>query len=337
MQSKQLMVSIQCCVYNQEKYIRQCLDGLVRQNTNFRFEAIVHDDASTDSSATIIREYAAKYPDIIKPILETENQYSKKDGTLGRIMDEASNGKYIAFCEGDDYWTDPGKLQKQVDFMEAHPEYSMCFTDVQNYYEDGQRFGERQSEEYADSNSKLEGASKIYYTAKDKENVFFSILNNRCRIQTLSVLVRSVFYKQRGKVPLRFMMGDTPLWLDLSQMGPIKYIPECMGVYRINKGSVCRDSSTTYLFQHSMFEMRVYYCLKYKYTIPQRIKCLYNKALTNLYIHNLPINQETIEPFSMGRIQSFFFNKAKSSRRYDKIIQLIWKCEIVKNKIFSKL
>jgi len=98
------------------------------QQTTFPFEAIVHDDASTDGSAAVIREYADKYPDIIKPIFETENQYSKQDGSLTRIMDAAMHpdSKYIAYCEGDDYWTDPHKLQLQVDFLESHPDYYMC-------------------------------------------------------------------------------------------------------------------------------------------------------------------------------------------------------------------
>ena len=119
-QEQPLMVSINCIAYNQEKYIRQALEG-------FRFEAIVHDDASTDGTAAVICEFAQKYPHIIKPILETENQYSKKDGSLNRIMLAACKGKYMAMCEGDDYWTDPQKLQKQIDFMEAHPDYAMCF------------------------------------------------------------------------------------------------------------------------------------------------------------------------------------------------------------------
>jgi GNAT superfamily N-acetyltransferase len=127
------MVVIRCTVYNHEPYLRDCLEGFVMQQTNFPFVAIVHDDASTDGSAAIIREYEEKYPDIIKPIYETENQYSKRDGSLGRIMSaaiEATGAKYVAMCEGDDYWTDPLKLQKQVDFMEANPEYSMCFHKV---------------------------------------------------------------------------------------------------------------------------------------------------------------------------------------------------------------
>lgn len=120
------LVSIQCLVYNHEPYLRQCLDGFVMQKTSFKFEAIVHDDVSTDGSASIIREYAEKYPDIIKPIFETENQYSKHDGSLERIMKDASKGKYIALCEGDDYWVDPSKLQRQVDLLENNLDCSLC-------------------------------------------------------------------------------------------------------------------------------------------------------------------------------------------------------------------
>ena len=125
----QALVAIKCLVFNHEPYLRDCLEGFVMQQTDFPFVAIVHDDASTDHSADIIREYAAKYPDIILPIYETENQYSKSDGSLARIMNaavDATGAKYIAMCEGDDYWTDPCKLQKQVSFLESHLDYSLC-------------------------------------------------------------------------------------------------------------------------------------------------------------------------------------------------------------------
>lgn len=125
-----ILVTIHCTVYNHEPFIRKCLDGFVMQQTNFPFEAIVHDDASTDGSADVIREYAAKYPQIIKPILQTENQWSKKDGSIGRIMSAHTRGKYLAVCEGDDFWTDPLKLQRQVDFLENHPEYSLTCTNA---------------------------------------------------------------------------------------------------------------------------------------------------------------------------------------------------------------
>ena len=139
MDSKPL-VCILTITYNHEPYIHDALEGFVMQKTDFPFVAIVHDDASTDGTAAIIREYAEKYPDIIKPILETENQYSKHDGSLGRIMQNAaraSGAKYIALCEGDDYWTDPLKLQKQVDFLETHPDYSMCFTEAIEFWQNG--------------------------------------------------------------------------------------------------------------------------------------------------------------------------------------------------------
>ena len=124
--SENIIVSVLCTAYNHESFIRQCLDGFVMQKTNFRFEAIVHDDASTDGTAAIIREYAEKYPDIIVPIYQTENQYSKKIGIYKTFLYPKAQGKYIAICEGDDYWTDPYKLQKQVDILENNPDCSFC-------------------------------------------------------------------------------------------------------------------------------------------------------------------------------------------------------------------
>lgn len=119
-------VSIICNAYNHEKYIKDALEGFVMQRTTFPIEVLVHDDASTDNTANIIREYEKKYPDIIKPIYQTENQYSKDNGAVGKIQRSRARGKYIASCEGDDYWTDPYKLQKQFDAMEKHPQYTMC-------------------------------------------------------------------------------------------------------------------------------------------------------------------------------------------------------------------
>jgi len=138
--AKSPLVVIRCIAYNHQSYIRDALNGFISQKTDFPFIAIVHDDASTDDTANIIREYAEKYPDIIFPILDTENQHCKYDGSLRNIMDEAcavSKAKYIALCEGDDYWIDPYKLQKQVDFLESHSEYSMCFGNAIEHWQDG--------------------------------------------------------------------------------------------------------------------------------------------------------------------------------------------------------
>ncbi|MCF0216744.1 MAG: glycosyltransferase [Fibrobacteraceae bacterium] len=123
MDTEHPLVSIKCLAFNQEKYIAQTLDGFLMQETDFPFEIIVHDDASTDKTQDILREYQAKYPLILKPVYQKENQYSKRDGSLTRAANAPLKGKYIAECEGDDYWTDPQKLQRQADFLEQNPDY----------------------------------------------------------------------------------------------------------------------------------------------------------------------------------------------------------------------
>ena len=122
----EIMVSIICNTFNQEKYIERAIKGFLMQKTDFRYEVILHDDASTDGTADIVRKYEKKYPDIIKPIYETENQYSKNVKITLDISLPKAKGKYFAMCEGDDYWVDPYKLQKQVDYMESHPDCTLC-------------------------------------------------------------------------------------------------------------------------------------------------------------------------------------------------------------------
>lgn len=119
-----MLVSVSCITYNHAPYIRKCLDGFLMQKTNFEFEIIIHDDASTDGTADIIREYEKKYADIIFPIYQKENQWSKGKKPNWDFNAPRWRGKYIAICEGDDYWTDPLKLQKQVDFLENN---ERCF------------------------------------------------------------------------------------------------------------------------------------------------------------------------------------------------------------------
>lgn len=126
------LVSICCITYNHAPFIRKCLDGFLMQETTFPVEILIHDDASTDGTDDIIHEYADKYPEKIFPLFEEQNQYSQ--GVLVDFFNyNRARGKYIAYCEGDDHWTDPFKLQKQVDFMETHPEYSICFHNCHYY------------------------------------------------------------------------------------------------------------------------------------------------------------------------------------------------------------
>ena len=134
-ESNDILVSISCLVYNQVKFVRQTLDGFVSQKTNFRFEVLVNDDCSTDGTTDIIREYEKNYPDIIKPIYHKENQYSKGIPVSYSNNFNRVKGKYIALCEGDDYWIDDNKLQLQVDFLESNPEYSLTYTDYKTLFQ----------------------------------------------------------------------------------------------------------------------------------------------------------------------------------------------------------
>ena len=128
MPDKECMVSVLCTAYNHEQYLRECLDGFVSQETDFPFEVLVNDDCSTDGTAAIICEYAAKYPQIIRPFYQEKNLFSAigMPGLFDKVFCPNARGKYIALCEGDDKWSDKNKLQLQVDFLENHPEYSGC-------------------------------------------------------------------------------------------------------------------------------------------------------------------------------------------------------------------
>jgi glucosyltransferase len=127
---REVFVSICVLTYNHENYIRQALDGILMQETNFGYEIVIHDDASTDNTQVIIKDYAEKHPNIFKPLLQTQNQRSRLGGGMNaRFNYPRAMGKYIALCDGDDYWTDPYKLQKQVDFLEANEAYGLVFTD----------------------------------------------------------------------------------------------------------------------------------------------------------------------------------------------------------------
>ena len=225
MDNQEVLVTIRCCAYNHERFIRQCLEGFVMQKTDFRFEAIVHDDASTDNTAAIIREYAEKYPDIIKPIYETENQYSKHDGSLTRIMNAHTRGKYIAMCEGDDYWTDPYKIQKQVDFLESHPDYVMCSSRFDKYWQESGVLEE-------DPDKDFEGADY------DLQN----LIGGKWLTQTLTVMYR------RSALDLKHyarygMSLDMILFYELLKHGKGYCFPEVMGVYRYHEGGVWSEVS----------------------------------------------------------------------------------------------
>jgi glycosyltransferase involved in cell wall biosynthesis len=144
------LVSIVCPAYNQEAYIAQTLEGFLMQQTTFDFEILVNDDASTDGTARIIADYAKRYPTLIRPFYHQTNQYSQGNPAVPRLFGEG-RGRYIAFCEGDDYWTDPRKLQIQVDFLESHPDYVLTYHDAISFDTEGEYGVQLQGELRADA------------------------------------------------------------------------------------------------------------------------------------------------------------------------------------------
>ena len=226
-----ILVAIHCLVYNHEPYLRDCFEGFVMQKTKFRFAAIVHEDCSTDNSAAIIREYAEKYPDIIKPIFETENQWSKHDGSLDRIMSDAiaaTGAKYIAMCEGDDYWTDPYKLQKQVDILETDETLMMCCTNCS----------------VVDNHSQMIHPVRPEAVVKDNKEGRYSLrdfFKDNHQYPTASVVYRNTHIKEvRSKHAHteNAFLGDWTMWICLLIYGDIYFLNEVTCAYRVNPTSV---------------------------------------------------------------------------------------------------
>lgn len=296
MDKDNILVSIRCTTYNQEKYIGKCLEGFISQVTNFRFVAIVHDDASKDNTAGIIRQYAEKYPDIIVPIYETENQYSKKDGSLYKIMDRACTGKYIATCEGDDYWEDPYKLQKQVDYMESHPECNLVHTrfnyvDLQGnkistpnipLYQDIEKYDEEKS-----------GYIWHYHLVKSTTILFCTCLFRRSSLKGEQILI------------------DYGWFMSSARKGTVHFLNEITSCYRINPDGEMRTNQPVVLnkIKNNIF-LQLYYFSRSDYdTLPFYRKNTFSRILV-----------------SEGIISCIFsFNDIHIDNKYSKLIYILFR------------
>lgn len=228
-------VVIHCSTYNHERFIRDALEGFVSQKTNFPFCAIIIDDASTDNTAAIIKEYALEYPDIIIPILLQENHMQRGLTRDSYFEKWHKCADYIAQCEGDDYWIDPNKLQRQVDFLEANPEYVMCFHNAFIYVEDFSEAMIFNPEYKKDQDLPIEDAI------------------NKWLVPTASMLYR-MQYRENPEWMVKIYSGDYSKILYLSTEGKIRYLHSVMSVYRktYNTNSITtwlRTQSPTFHFE----------------------------------------------------------------------------------------
>lgn len=240
------LVSISCITYNHEPYIVQALNGFLMQKTSFPFEILIHDDASTDRTADIIREYEKKFPNLIKPIYQKENQYSKGNRSiLASFVYPRAKGKYIAICEGDDYWIDENKLQMQVDFLENNPEYGMCYTKSKQYNQSMQKF-----------NKKSIGADF---------DGFEDLLKNGNRIPTLTTVYRKdlldKYQKEIQPSNKGWLMGDYPMWLYFSHESKVKFVDKVTAVYRVleNSASHFIEVDKAMKFRESVYEVKYFF------------------------------------------------------------------------------
>lgn len=219
------VVSICCLTYNHILYIRQCLDGFMMQKINFPIEILIYDDASTDGTQGIIREYEKKYPDIIKPIYQKENQYSKGIKVSLVYNYSRAKGKYIALCEGDDYWTDPYKLQKQVDFLESHPDYVMCSHRFNQYIQEKELLEEEQDKDFKGADYDLK-----------------NLIGGKWLTQTLTVMYRRSALDLKRYAAYGMSM-DMILFYELLRNGKGYCFPDIMAVYRLHNGGVWSEVS----------------------------------------------------------------------------------------------
>ena len=204
-------VSIVCTVYKHEAYLRKCFEGFLMQKTSFPFEVLVNDDCSPDGSATIMHEYEKRYDGMFRCIYQRENQYSQGIKPWWEVLFPLAKGAFIAICEGDDYWIDPYKLQKQVDFMDSHPEFVACFHNARVLRKDGV--------------SLFNALDECHYPSTE------DIIKRRWFIATPTLFFRNVltdYPSWRGEV----VNEDFLLELLLARQGRFYYMDDVMAVYR---------------------------------------------------------------------------------------------------------
>ncbi len=205
------MVSICCITYNHEKFIAQALDSFLMQQTNFDFEIVLGEDCSTDNTRSICKQYQQKYPDKIKLLLPETNV-----GMMGNFINtlNSCNAKYVALCDGDDYWTDTQKLQKQVDFLEANTDYSICFHRVLELHPNQEILPEKLN-------------TKATITTYSLHDLAFKNF-----IRTPSVVYRNHLFKAMPAWLSNSPVGDYVVHLLNASNGKILYLPDTMAVYR---------------------------------------------------------------------------------------------------------
>ena len=289
-----ILVSICSITYNHAPYIRQCLEGMLMQKTNFDFEIIINDDCSTDGTTEIIREYAEKYPDIVKPIYHEENQYQKGVRAMfAKFVFPKAQGKYIALCEGDDYWIDPLKLQKQVDFLENNTDYALVYTNVHFY---------NQRKDILVKNH----LTNISFIPKN----FTDHLTHASYIAPCTWVLRKEALLELGSN--LFSDGSFVLALEIWRKNKIHFLTESTAVYRIldNSASHQMNLESRFNYLKGVFSIQKLFLTKYKDDVENYIESknfIYSKMYNALFNISIALNKEDL----LNEMKEYFKNKGK--------------------------
>ena len=280
-ESSDIIVSVVIATYNHEKYIQQAIEGVLKQKTNFRIEILINDDFSTDNTTSLIRAHEVNYPNLFVVFYQKENLYSKGVKPWFDILFPASRGKYIALCEGDDYWTDPYKLQKQVDFLEANEDFVITYHDATVIDETGNIL----------QDSQLDIRHKRDASEED-------LICVKVWIKTLTACFRNVV-KEMPKEAGLVMNGDTFLFSLLGNYGKGKWMDNIApAAYRIHAGGVWSHKSedkrviqyiTTYYWLMN-FYLRINKIEYAKYWLNYAIFRITNFAAQNKILASNPLD-----------------------------------------------
>ena len=246
--TEKIAVSVLVLTYNHKDYIRECLDSIISQETDFCFEILIHDDASDDGTADIVREYADRYPDMVVPILQKDNKYSAGVFVIDEILLPIARGRYIAYLEGDDLWCDTQKLQKQYDYMESHHECSMCghntiVRDMRGTMEDQLFFGWDNIHTMTDEEVFLEWDvhSSSYFVRRE--------------FASTPLIEQSTWFFDYAQLTTRFAKGTIDL------------LPDVMSIYRFARDeSITANHENSVDTGHMVEDDRIEYLKKYSET-----------------------------------------------------------------------
>ena len=306
---KHPVVSVHMCTYNHESYIRQAIEGVMMQKTDFEFELVIGEDCSQDKTREICFEYQKKYPDKIRVLWWHENLRNIKHpggGNSRRVMAHC-RGDFIAFCEGDDYWIDPLKLQKQVDVMRKYPNVGLCFCGAYDYSAQDGIFRDF----YLTSNFPVELMDGQSYI---RRNVFGSgasgELGKESFVRTASAIVRvDVMNKAMAEFEIlrwKLLLGDVPLWLSVSALSDVYYLQDRVAVYRINPTGVCATKGETVMRDNYL--TRIYFMVLLFGTLVQsEVSCLSKYYLKSVACALLKAGSEK----SASKIVKFICHSSK--------------------------